>query len=180
MWYFNPNIWGTVSDWGMVVITSVTAYYLYKTLQAQKEVQITQSKLFEIENIRFRESIKPILKYSISEEIITPEEKKNSIIYTIEVINETNNSALEISIDHRETENVKRVIFTRPQNHLKNGDNPYLVHFLIEDFTKSLNYILFSIYYKDVSGTKYQQGVIGIIDNFGTEIKPSSLPEVIN
>lgn len=179
MWYFNPNIWGTVSDWSMVIITSVTAYYLYRTLQSQKEVQTTQSKLFEIESIRFRESIKPILKFSISNEVITPEEKKNSRIYTIEIKNETHNNALDISVDHREGDNVKRVAFERPQSHLKNDDKPYLVHFLIEDFTKSLNYIIFTVNYNDVSGTRYRQGVIGIIDGFGTEIRPSSLPEVI-
>jgi hypothetical protein len=57
--YFDPDIWGTVSDWFMVIVTIVTAFYLYKTLQSQKNVQETQNKLFEIETIRFRESIKP-------------------------------------------------------------------------------------------------------------------------
>ncbi|SHM44361.1 hypothetical protein [Flavobacterium chilense] len=89
MWQFDPEIWGTVSDWLMVAVTTLTAYYLYKTLKSQKEVQITQNRLFEIESVRFRESIKPDLKYKISENIITPQEKENSRIYSIEVTNES-------------------------------------------------------------------------------------------
>lgn len=61
MLQFDPEIWGTVSDWLMVAVTMLTAYYLYKTLKSQKEVQITQNKLFEIESVRFRESIKPVV-----------------------------------------------------------------------------------------------------------------------
>lgn len=180
MIYFDPNIWGTVSDWFMAIVTTVTAYYLYKTLQSQKEVQITQNKLFEIESIRFRESIKPSLKYSISKEIITLDQKKDSKIFTVEIVNETNNTALEISVEHREEKNIKRVSFAPiKQRHLKINDEPYLIHFLIEDFTKNLNYILFTLNYKDISGAKYKQRVIGIADNFGTEINPS-LPEIEN
>lgn len=29
MWYYNPDIWETVSDWFMVVVIKITAYYLY-------------------------------------------------------------------------------------------------------------------------------------------------------
>jgi len=56
--------WGTVSDWVMIIVTSVTAYFLYKTLKSQKEVQQTQNSLLKIEQLRVREDFKPNLKYS--------------------------------------------------------------------------------------------------------------------
>lgn len=40
---FNPEIWGTVSDWMIIFITLVTAVFLYKTLRSQQE-QITIQK----------------------------------------------------------------------------------------------------------------------------------------
>ena len=83
----------------MAIVTSITAYYLYQTLKSQKEVQETQSKLFEIEKTRFLESIKPILKFTQpikEQQIITKYTDKsiNSIIVT----NESNNNALNGSI----------------------------------------------------------------------------------
>jgi Ca2+/Na+ antiporter len=179
MWQFDPEIWGTVSDWLMVAVTTLTAYYLYKTLKSQKEVQTTQNKLFEIETVRFRESIKPVLKYKISENIITPGEKENSRVYTIEIINETHNTAFEISVDHSEMEGVNRIAWApQKQNHLKKDEGIYLLHFLIENFG-SHHYVIFSISYKDVSGTKYKQGVLLRIDSYGDEINPY-LPEILN
>ena len=34
---FLSEIWGTVSDWVMIMVTGITAYFLYKTLYAQKK-----------------------------------------------------------------------------------------------------------------------------------------------
>lgn len=41
--------------------------------------------------------------------IITPGEKEKSRVYTIEITNETHNTAFEISVDHSEIEGVNRV-----------------------------------------------------------------------
>lgn len=180
MWYFNPDVWGTVSDWFMVGVTSLTAYYLYKTLKSQKEVQTTQNKLFEIETVRFRESIKPQLKYKIYEEPINLNEKDDNKVYTIEVTNESYNTAFDISAEHTEMDGLKRVAWApQKQNHLKNGDGIYLIHFLIENIS-SHSLIIFAMSYSDVSGTKYKQGVLCRIDNdFGNEINPY-LPKITN
>lgn len=61
---FLAEVWGTVSDWIMIMVTSVTAYFLYKTLRSQKDVQQAQNKLLKIEQIRLREDFKPKLDYS--------------------------------------------------------------------------------------------------------------------
>ena len=46
---FNSVLWGPVSEWVMIGVTSVTAFFLYRTLQSQKDVQGAQNKLLEIE-----------------------------------------------------------------------------------------------------------------------------------
>ncbi|CAA9201726.1 hypothetical protein FLACOL7796_03915 [Flavobacterium collinsii] len=180
MTHFDPDIWGTVSDWFMFLITSLTAFYLYKTLQSQKEVQRTQNELFKIESLRFRESIRPNLNFTISDKIIIPEENTNGKIFTIEISNENDNTALDISIENRQTSNAFQIsIFPPKQKYLKKGSEPYLLNYLIEDFNKNLNDIIFWIHYKDISGTKYKQGIICNIDNFGNDIKVL-LPEEMN
>ncbi|MDP9076163.1 MAG: hypothetical protein M3O71_01965 [Bacteroidota bacterium] len=35
---FLSDVWGTVSDWVMIAVTTITAIFLYKTLKSQKEV----------------------------------------------------------------------------------------------------------------------------------------------
>lgn len=67
--------WGSISDWVMIAVTITTATFLYKTLKSQKEVQSVQNKLFRIEQARFNESIKPILRYSASTDKMIPSDK---------------------------------------------------------------------------------------------------------
>jgi hypothetical protein len=131
--YFDPDIWGTVSDWFMVIVTIVTAFYLYKTLQSQKNVQETQNKLFEIETIRFRESIKPVLKYSISREV-TDKIQKGRTFFKVAIINETSNIALEIKSDYPEKNLIAQVFATIgfPKFHLKKDEEPWFLHFVVE------------------------------------------------
>ena len=175
---FDVNILGTIPDWCMVLVTTITAIYLYKTFQSQKEVQKTQTELYKIESLRFRESIKPILNYKVSEIKFHPSEKDKSIL-TIEVTNETDSLALEIFSVHNEKSSQIFIPmdFSSTRKHLKRGDKPILLHFLLK--SKIINAIVFSLTYQDVAGTKYKQGVYCINDEQGTEINPF-LPEIIN
>jgi hypothetical protein len=175
------NALGTVADWFMVAVTAITAFYLYKTLQSQKEVQNTQTKLFKIESIRFRESIKPLLNYKVSSQVNFNPNEEDKRILTIEVTNETDSIALEISSVH--SENSTQVFiptgFANMQKHLKKGDRPLLLHFLMDSKKKVSEWVVFALTYQDVSGTKYKQGVCCIDDSHGTEINPF-LPEIVN
>lgn len=60
---FNADVFGTVSDWAMVLVTAVTAHYLWKTLKSQTKVQEMQQGLFDIEEYKFFQSIKPDFPY---------------------------------------------------------------------------------------------------------------------
>ena len=66
------EIWGTVSDWFVVIITLVTAVFLYKTLYAQNmtldsqlDVQKEQNRLFKIEELKYLREIKPNVNLNI-------------------------------------------------------------------------------------------------------------------
>lgn len=165
---FDPNVWGTVSDWFMVSVTVITAYYLCQTLNSQKNVQKTQNKLFEIENLKFKESVKPIFNYTISKENFLTDDQYYKII-TIEIQNETNSLAKEIKINFEERDNIKRIMV--PQNYLpfplktlNKSDKPYLLHFLILKKPIAVEFIKFEITYQDISYTKYKQNVVCIYE----------------
>lgn len=46
---FNPDVWGTVTDWLMSIVTIITAYYLYQTLKSQNDANEQQKKDLKIE-----------------------------------------------------------------------------------------------------------------------------------
>jgi hypothetical protein len=176
---FDVQVGGTVSDWCMVIVTAITAYYLYQTLKSQKEVQATQAKLYEIESLRFRESIKPQIQYSLHESFgnIDKEDKE---ILTIEASNTNGNLALSIRpIYVHENESAKPVFsHPNPKHHVK-GDKPLYLHFVVDKQPKFAIFFTFMVVYKDISGTIYKQRVLCIKDHYGVEINPS-LPEVIS
>lgn len=178
---FDPNTWGTVADWLMVIVTMITAYYLYKTLKSQQEVQRMQAQLFEIEAVRFRESIKPELKYTLwNEDGINVNDKDKKVV-TIQVTNESDSVAFEIEVDYSENKGVVPIKFATDYifpGYLKKGERPLMYHFLVEADPIIRNYIIFAISYQDISGTKYKQSILGRHDKFGTDLN-AFLPEVV-
>ena len=178
--YFDPNIWGTVSDWIMILVTFVTAILLLLTLKSQKEVQQTQNELFRIESIRFRESIKPKLVFSVHQH--QPKtDNKDKKIFALEITNETQTTAFNITRQVETNEITKQLVgldaFDNRRDHLTKGDRPIVLYFGID--SETTKYILFTIKYEDVAETKYKQRVLCIYDeDYATEIHPS-LPEII-
>jgi len=180
--FFPAEVLGTVPDWLMVIVTTVTAYYLYHTLKSQREVQQLQSELFKIESIRFKESIKPVLKYNASDKIMKPGEVDKKIL-TIEVTNETNSSALNILKTVAENDHTHQIFipigFSDIRKFLTKGDSPLLFHFLIDLNNPASDHINFAMQYQDIAGTSYKQRVFCVCDNVGIEVHPS-LPEIIS
>ena len=56
---FRAEVWGTASDWTMVVVTGLTLTYLVRTLKSQQAVQLLQSKSNFIQNELYRVANKP-------------------------------------------------------------------------------------------------------------------------
>jgi len=169
--FFDVEIWGTVSDWIMLLITLVTAYFLYKTLESQKEVQKIQIDLYKIENIRFKESIKPLLNFSIKK---GKTKMENRSFFLLEIKNDSEGIALEFKIHFPETKNLKLHDYKIEKSHLKKGDEPFTVYYYILDNLLFLNEITVEAEYEDISGTKYKQ----VINYDINTIEPSVVPSL--
>jgi hypothetical protein len=179
---FNSDILGSVADWFMVIVTTITAVYLYKTLQSQKEVQKTQNQLFEIESIRFRKSIQPTLKYEFKQDLMMLESEDEKML-SIQVTNETENMALDVEISFTPNQGVFRagVVMGMPFTHIEKDGAPYFIHFHLDfkDRGPKFKFIVFAVTYQDIAGTKYKQGVLCIYESDRVEINPF-LPEIIS
>jgi hypothetical protein len=178
---FHADVWGTVSDWAAVTVYAITGYLIFRTLKSQQEVQQTQNELYKIERIRLNESIKPILKYSGSTNLMKTEDD-NKKVFTIKVINETSSLATNISKIVSENKQSNQIFiplsFSDTRKHLAKGDEPLLFHFLIEKDCNLSGFISFALHYQDIAGTTYKQGVFCICDEYGIEINPY-LPEIV-
>lgn len=92
-WRFDPDAYGTVSDWVMVIVTLITAVFLYQTLRSQMTVQRDQEKINLLTAYDIRN------RYKAEIELTNPQEQPGTISdisrWTFEV---KNNDALNILI----------------------------------------------------------------------------------
>lgn len=72
---------GTIGDLIMIMVTTVTAYYLYETLQSQKTVQRDQEKINSMQALQIRKSFKPEITVSI------PVRRAEHCTFSIKIIN---------------------------------------------------------------------------------------------
>jgi hypothetical protein len=175
-------VWGPVSEWLMVIAIIAAALCLYKTLKSQKEVQLTQNEIIKIENIRFRESIKPELTYVAYNNKIKSADKSKKVL-TIEVSNETDSIALEVSFTMPDEEQTKEVSIplmdsATTRKYMVKGDIPLMLNFLLDSKLPVSGYLIFALKYQDIVGTKYKQNVFCLCDEGGVEIYPY-LPEMV-
>lgn len=71
---FDPEVWGTVSDWAILLATLITARYLWKTLQSQIEIQKLQLKVTRIENDKYMKEHTPSFVFDLVSRKLTPQE----------------------------------------------------------------------------------------------------------
>jgi hypothetical protein len=176
---FPADIWGTVSDWVMIGVTSATAILLLLTLKSQKEVQKAQNELLKIEQYRLRESKKPILKYSRGMFGFVPENIKNNVI-SISISNEGVNPALNVKVILPKNKQVEIKYYGDvPQNLIPNGSNIFPNFYM-----KSLETVIpfqvdFTVTYQDEIGTKYKEETYFKVRAKDFFEMDSSLPEII-
>jgi len=158
---FHADVWGTASEWVMIIVTMITAYFLWKTLKSQKEVQETQNKLLKIEHLRLREDFKPKLSYSRFLENFKIDDP-DRIPICIAVRNLSANVALNfqgklLKLD----DSIKQIIFKPPVFTLSNDGPNAELYFLVKHIQgQNLNCTIYlSIEYEDVVGTKYTQTI---------------------
>lgn len=138
---FNSNIWGTASDWTMVLVTIITAYFLIETFKQQKlSTDIALSN--------HRRLIMPRL--SIDTFLIT-ELKERSCLGVIVNDNDLYNFRIEYH-----TNEFKGIINTDP-NFLGNGQVVFLLVEKLNVFHYGYKTKIATFFFEDVEGNRYLQ-----------------------
>jgi len=179
---FNPNVWGNVADWMMVIVTAITLFFIYKTLESQKDVQKTNNRLLEIETNRHKYEVQPKFKFSS-----TPTEKINGeyieLYYKIELTNTSNFEARNFKVtEDYNPSGFKSHLSNKRQTTILPG-NPF--QFITEcrpklRSTEPLSYfahIEYSVTYSDVYGNFYRH-VLKHYRRYGFGDKWQFLPPV--
>jgi hypothetical protein len=163
---FHADVWGSVSDWVMILVTAVTAYFLYNTLKSQKEVQQAQNELLTIEQIRLKEQFKPKVEYyeflDGTKERYAHKLKKGSEFLSVAVKNISDNIAINYDFFTPDNPQVEAVEKFFPQPSLIKGNEYASIHFIIKNIQhkNQIHYgFTFFFFYSDLIGTKYKQRV---------------------
>lgn len=183
---FPADVWGTVSDWVMVIVTFFTAIFLYRTLRSQKDVQHAQNRFLEIEQIRLREQFKPEIQYCSfndeDENRFSHKMKKNSEILSVSVKNLSDNVAINYKFHLPENPQAEMLDWFASQPSLIKYNGHGEVHFLIRNpnYENRIPFLFHFVFtYNDLIGTKYEQRVYCGMENGVISIR-SHIPEIIN
>jgi hypothetical protein len=153
---------GSISDWAMVLMTSVTAVFLYKTLRSQQKVQAAQNTLLAIEQLRIREEFKPKLRYGAIQDgamIRATVAVRDNELVSIGVVNQGEQPALDFKVlpkTVKGAELANRVLICESLN---NRDGHFGLHFLASrTIGRMLTYdIHCTVSYHDAAGNLYHQ-----------------------
>ncbi|WP_215223165.1 hypothetical protein [Echinicola shivajiensis] len=137
---FSPDIWGTVSDWAMVLVATLTAIFLILTFKEQHS-------LTRIEVARHKENLRPVLM------VDTRESEVNRRVITQRTINLVfwfeKNVAKDIVFEFSSESDVDSIYFSELQCFKKN-------RVLRSDFAVEANYrFRFNVKYKSVENVEY-------------------------
>lgn len=158
---FNAEVWGTVSDWYMVIVTLITAIFLYKTLKSQKDVQKEQNRLFKIEELKYLYSIKPKVNLTI---FSTSQFDNDDYLYQVRCV-------INFSIENgeliRQRINVRSKFKTSRFKYSKIKDKIFnLMNTSPPNNEANFEVLAIEVFYKDLHGNEYtfKEEVINIYD----------------
>ena len=154
--YFNVDIWGTVSDWIMVLVTVLTALFLILTFKQQQ-------KLFKNELYKYRLFIKPSFNAKIIELKRILSTKSDHITAVIELEVQNHKLFLEKIVIRTEkiVNNEEDFTILFPKRNLEVGATfPCLLQYF--EMQNDENYKLLVspeilIFFSDIQGNTYQQ-----------------------
>lgn len=144
---FNVEIWGTVSDWCIVIVTIITAYSIWRTLHEQviiSKVSINKDK----------RDIRPEFKITYNSE------ESNFKLYV------TNATANKVLIFNTDTYG-KTLDEGEPEQNIKVWHKKYN-KVLIPHLILNREYSIWTIRFEDEDGREYKQEISG--DNDGVFI----------
>lgn len=102
---FNSAVWGNASDWVMIVVTGITAFFIWRTfvsqnklIEIQNETLREQQKITRIELINHKERIKPSFELEITNFLRTKDDNEEYFEFTF-AVSAKDNDACNIVID---------------------------------------------------------------------------------
>jgi hypothetical protein len=165
---FDANVWGTVSDVFIVIVTAITAVYLYRTLKSQILVQKMQQSLTDIENERYRVEYKPVFELvpvSVKEIKNDEDRTESNISFKLSLLK---NDARDVEIvQNNGTVEMKRISLGQkgiginmPVQFLS-PPNEFNLHFHVSTtnvlYLSEGGYFFFYLNFSDTLGNRYQQ-----------------------
>lgn len=182
---FEAAVWGTFSDWTMVIVTSFTVYFLIRSFVAQAESNRIQhqtlreqQKITEIEQFIFKERVKPIFYLEVGEHGFKVDNLSETAtaIYSFNFYTH-NASAKDINTDcylSDEESKSNKHMFSTSRTELHPGMNsstmPQEFHqqkTKIKDMADYVFRFSFKIKYADILGNHYEQEIIFYNDSNG-------------
>jgi|GEM_PF-5301439 len=157
---FQSDVWGTVSDWIIVLVTACTGLFIYLTLRSQTKVQSLQQELLKIEKFRYRKQFEPEFIITSHSEWTSEPQKKLIVSLSIQL---TKNTAYSIRIvkkadkvfesyyKHIDEIKVNNIEFLAENKMVKDEDAYYFYNI--------------HIYFKDANKETYVQNIHGFIES---------------
>lgn len=181
---FQAKVWGTVSDWAMVIVTGFTAYYLVKSFKAQVDnnniqtkTLLEQQKLTIIEQYIHRERVKPSfsLRPFPKEKIIEHNIAKFSYSFHFIVQNGTAKNIVIKAFLFNHESGVNQELFTSTDDEKYPGDNIGFMETAyeqkkLEEQIDNADYVFrfeFFIEYDDILDNHYKTSAMFFEDSNG-------------
>lgn len=148
---FDVEIWGTVGEWFMIIVTLITAVFLYKTLDSQMKVQKDQNRIFKIEEKKYLSSIRP--KIIITESYIHHKSKIDSNIEALEITFDLSTDK-EAFFDFHIYSSSQKDLLKHPRIKISN-ELGYSVNAILYKEKDKYDSVILEIKYEDLDGNQY-------------------------
>lgn len=161
---FNVDIWGTVSDWVMVLVTAITFYFLYQSFKQQQV-------LSNYERIKFNSLIKPSVVLELVHNI---DMNKDFLSFTFNLICKKHKLFLDKIVIIPGMKITEEELIVMNKEHFMEEEEIILFSY---DVLKSYDTIkmpnmssIIKVYFNDISENKYVREFV--INHFPLKILP--------
>jgi len=166
---YSASIWGSIADWIMIIVTALTAWFLWKTFQSQIMIQQMQQKQLDIEYYKHKKDIMPRFDFQVKKSI-----GKNTILNLDIFCRDAQAHIKEIICHKTESVDKKLTILENKSMHA----NSALGYSL--QVNKEINFnVSISINYTDRDKNSYHQYLL-IFDVEGKVNIHTSIPTLVD
>lgn len=150
---FQAEVWGTASDWLMIVITIASLWYIRNTLKSQQEVQRQQTQITEIESKRARRDIRPKVDLEFLGKEAATEIYGVKRMYALSI---SSSPAFEICFEFAHLpESLLYTIKFYPRHYISEAFGS--INIEVNGFEDNWRMIVFKVYFKDEDGGQYER-----------------------